>query len=298
MESNFTKYELFNSKKNDTILDSWNENGYLVINQFFTNDECDKLRNRASYLIKNFDIKKFNNLSIFETNDQSHAEDRYFLESGDKIHFFFEEKAFDKNGNLNNKIELVINKIGHAMHDLDKDFYDFCHRQDLQNLSNLLGIKLPLLIQSMYIFKQPKIGGEVVCHQDSTFLYTDPESVIGFWVALEDATVNNGCLWVAKGAHKGPLRKIFKRNNNKMEMITLNDLPFEKTNTPLEVKKGSLVLLHGRLPHYSCENKSSKSRHAFTLHVIDGQYEYPKENWLQRSNMPFKGFLNEKKTNY
>ena len=298
MESNFTKYELFNSKKNDTILDSWNENGYLVINQFFTNDECDKLRNRASYLIKNFDIKKFNNLSIFETNDQSHAEDRYFLESGDKIHFFFEEKAFDKNGNLNNKIELVINKIGHAMHDLDKDFYDFCHRQDLQNLSNLLGIKLPLLIQSMYIFKQPKIGGEVVCHQDSTFLYTDPESVIGFWVALEDATVNNGCLWVAKGAHKGPLRKIFKRNNNKIEMITLNDLPFEKTNTPLEVKKGSLVLLHGRLPHYSCENKSSKSRHAFTLHVIDGQYEYPKENWLQRSNMPFKGFLNEKKTNY
>ena len=40
----------------------------------------------------------------------------------------------------------------------------------------------------MYIFKQPKIGGEVVCHQDSTFLYTKPESVVGFWVALEDAT--------------------------------------------------------------------------------------------------------------
>ena len=298
MKSNFTKYELNTFKNNDIILDSWEKNGYLVINQFFTNDECDNLRKRADYLIKNFDIKKFNNLSIFETNDQSHAEDRYFLESGDKIHFFFEEKAFDKNGNLNNKIELVINKIGHAMHDLDKDFYDFCHRQDLQNLSNLLGIKLPLLIQSMYIFKQPKIGGEVVCHQDSTFLYTNPESVIGFWVALEDATVNNGCLWVAKGAHKVPLRKRFKRNNNNMEMITLNDLPFEKTDTPLEVNKGSLVLLHGRLPHYSCENKSSKSRHAFTLHVIDGQYEYPKDNWLQRSNMPFKDFSNEKTINY
>ena len=41
----------------------------------------------------------------------------------------------------------------------------------------------------MYIFKQPKIGGEVVCHQDSTFLYTEPESAVGFWVAIEDATI-------------------------------------------------------------------------------------------------------------
>ena len=79
----------------------------------------------------------------------------------------------------------------------------------------------------MYIFKQPKIGGEVVCHQDSTFLYTKPESAVGFWVALEDATIENGCLLVAKGSHKGPLRKLFQKNNNKMEMITLDKTPFE-----------------------------------------------------------------------
>ena len=44
-----------------------------------------------------------------------------------------------------------------------------------------IGFKDPLLLQSMYIFKQPKIGGEVVCHQDSTFLITEPESTVGFW---------------------------------------------------------------------------------------------------------------------
>ena len=77
-----------------------------------------------------------------------------------------------------------------------------------------------------------------------------------------------------------------------MEMITLNDTPLEKLDTPLEVKKGSLVILHGRLPHYSCENKSNKSRHAYTLHVIDGSCEYPKFNWLKRpSSMPLKGFI-------
>jgi phytanoyl-CoA hydroxylase len=47
----------------------------------------------------------------------------------------------------------------------------------------------------MYIFKQPRIGGEVTCHQDSAFLYNDPISIAGLWFALEDATTENGCLW-------------------------------------------------------------------------------------------------------
>jgi hypothetical protein len=52
------------------------------------------------------------------------------------------------------------------------------------------------MVQSMYIFKQPRIGGPVDAHQDSTFLYTTPQSVTGFWWAVEDATLNNGCLYV------------------------------------------------------------------------------------------------------
>ena len=76
-----------------------------------------------------------------------------------------------------------------------------------------------------------------------------------------------------------------------MQMITLDSTPFEKKDTAVEVKKGSLVLLHGRLPHYSCENKSKKSRHAYSLHIIDGNSVYPKENWLQRPSMPLKGFI-------
>ena len=154
-----------------------------------------------------------------------------------------------------------------------------------------IGVSSPKLLQSMYIFKQPRIGGEVTCHQDSTFLYTKPESAVGFWVAIEDATIENGCLWVARGKHRGPLRKLFTKINDNMQMITLDQTPFEKTDTPIEVKKGSLVLLHGRLPHYSCENKSKNSRHAYSLHIIDGNSVYPKENWLQRPTMPLRGFI-------
>ena len=267
----------------------WDENGFLVIENFYSELECDKLIKRAGLLVKKFDPNLVK--SIFDTNKQEHADDKYFLESGDKIRFFFEDKAFDKNGNLVNKKELVINKIGHALHDLDDEFYKFSHRKDLDQISKAINIEKPILMQSMYIFKQPNIGGEVICHQDSTFLYTEPDSVVGFWVALEDATIENGCLWVSKKGHKGPLRKLFTKIDGVMKLTTLNDTPFEEALTPVEVTKGTLVLLHGRLPHYSRENTSNKSRHAYTLHVIDGKNNYPKENWLQRPSLEPKGFI-------
>ena len=284
----FTKENL---PLDNEMLDFWNKNGFLVINNFYTDSECDNLIKRSQYLIQKNDFT--NSSSIFDTISQTHNDDSYFLESGDKIRFFFEEKANLDDINIRSKKLYIVNKIGHALHDLDEVFHEFSHRKELDDIAKSIGFKNPLLLQSMYIFKQPKIGGEVVCHQDSTFLYTDPESAVGFWVALEDATIENGCLQVAKGGHKGPLRKIFTKENDKMVMKDLNNDPFPPTDTILEVEKGTLILLHGRLPHYSCENKSSKSRHAYTLHIIDGNSKYPKTNWLQREKLPLKGFINE-----
>lgn len=55
--------------------------------------------------------------------------------------------------------------------------------------------------------QQPNIGGEVVPHQDSTFLYTTPDTTIGVWIALEDSTVDNGCLWTLPGEHAKGVRR-------------------------------------------------------------------------------------------
>jgi len=275
---------------NADMIDFWNDNGYLIIENFKTNNECDELINRSTELIEE---QNFNNQqSVFDTVSQTHNDDNYFLESGDKIRFFFEEKANLDVENLKTNKQYIVNKIGHALHDLDEKFIKFSKNDQLDQIAKAIGFENPLLLQSMYIFKQPKIGGEVVCHQDSTFLITEPESTVGFWFALEDANKENGCLQVASGGHKGPLRKLFKRENNKMKMEELSSEPFPNTDTFVEVKKGSLVLLHGRLPHYSCENKSLKSRHAYTLHVIDGVTKYLDYNWLQRPNLKLSGFKN------
>jgi len=59
----------------------------------------------------------------------------------------------------------------------------------------------------------------------------------------------------------------------------------------VEVEAGTLVLLHGRLPHYSAPNRSDHSRHAYTLHAVDGRAPYAQTNWIQRvAALPVRGF--------
>jgi phytanoyl-CoA hydroxylase len=235
-------------------------------------------------------------ISIFTTHEQTRTSDDYFLESGDKVRFFFEEDAFLPDGSLKQAKELSINKIGHAMHDLDSVFSAFSRTPDLAAVAADIGFEDPKLLQSMYIFKQPSIGGEVTCHQDSTFLYTDPMSCVGFWFALEDATLENGCLWAEPGGHRGALRKRFKRAaEGGTEFETMSDEPLPEPGdgrlVPFETPAGTLVLLHGQLPHYSGPNHSAKSRHAYSVHVIEGGAAYPDDNWLQRGDdLPLRGF--------
>lgn len=274
-------------------LEQYHRDGFLVLEHFVSAAECDRLRMRAEQLVAEFDPHGV--VSIFSTREQTRTSDDYFLTSGDKIRFFFEEDAFDKDGNLRQTKERSINKIGHALHDLDPAFDRFSRTPELARLVSDLGVSDPLLIQSMYIFKQPNIGGEVTCHQDSTFLYTEPMSVIGLWFALEDARIDNGCLWAIRGGHKAGLKSRFIRaagGGTRFEMLDQAAWPMEDL-VPLEVTKGTLIVLDGQLPHLSRANTSSRSRQAYTLHVIERDSKYPAENWLQRSaDIPARGFSN------
>ncbi|MDJ0749075.1 MAG: phytanoyl-CoA dioxygenase family protein [Woeseiaceae bacterium] len=273
------------------MLSAYRAAGVLVLRDFVSVDACNELQARARELVATFD--PFAVRSVFSTTDQEQLDDDYFIESGDKIRFFLERDAFDKRGRLRQAKEHCLNKMGHAMHDLDPVFDAFSRTPELAEIARCLGFDDPKILQSMYIFKPANIGSEVVCHQDSTYIYTEPESCVGFWFALEDATRENGCMQFIPGAHKMALKKRnYRRPDGRLVTETLDDTPWpEDRKIAAEVGAGTLVVFDGRAPHLSAPNRSSKSRHAYTLHVIDGACRYPEENWLQRSpDLPLRGF--------
>lgn len=283
--------------------DQYQTQGFIVLPGFKRADEIAALRARALQIVDGFDAGRHR--SIFSTQDQARrSSDEVFMASAEGIECFFEEEAFDTDGRLKQHQRLSINKIGHAMHDLDPVFDAFSHGPALAGLAADLGLQQPQLWQSMYIFKQPSIGGEVKWHQDASFLDTTPTSVTGFWFALEDATKDNGCLWVQPGGQRSPLRERFERvpeaertpGGPLTRMVTLDRTPWPDAQAPgteavpVEVEAGTLVAFHGLLPHWSAPNRSAQSRHAYTLHATDGRAHYAAGNWLQRPRLPLRGF--------
>jgi phytanoyl-CoA hydroxylase len=269
-------------------IERFGRDGFLVVPDFVTAEACDELRRRAQELVEAWEPGA--ERTVFTTEAQARVSNREFLASGSTSWCFFEEGAFDEHGELGRPRALSINKIGHAMHDLDPVFERFTYTPELATIAADVGLHDPLVLQSMYIFKQPGIGGEVGCHQDATFLYTDPITVTGFWFAIEDATLENGCLWAAPGAHRTGLRERFRRagamtddDGTEFEVLDPTPLPEPPEDlVPLEVPAGTMVVLDGQLPHWSDANRSGRSRHAYTVHCISASAEYPAWNWLQR----------------
>ena len=271
--------------------DAYRKDGFLVLERFVAPEACDALRDRAEALVAGFDAET--QRSVFSTTSRVQDRDDDFLGSGGAIGFFFEAEAFDAEGRLTVPKDRALNKLGHAMHDLDPVFDRFSRNPDIAAVVADLGYGDPRLLQSMYIFKQPGIGGEMVPHQDATFLRTEPSSVLGLWFALEDADRDNGCLWALPGGQELGLKSLYRRDPDQgMVTEVLDEAPFDlAAGRPLEVPKGTMIVLHGLLPHWSAPNRSPRSRHAYTLHVIDGLARYLADNWLQRPpELPLRGF--------
>lgn len=253
-----------------------------------------------------------------QESNQVQTSNDYFLESASRVHFFAEPSALCKEtGALLPQFQTdklgALNKAGHGMHMIPGPFHDYATSDKISSVVlALLGWKDPVVPQSMYIFKQATVGGAVNSHQDSTFLYTTPrQSCLGLWLALDDSTLHNGCLWVRPKSHRETVRRVLKRNPDyfgeaaiqqssnvaegdtsqpKMVMETLQEdeqVPWEGLLPegsdppcdgllqagfiPVECKAGDLLCFPGQLDHLSLPNNSDAPRHTFQLHLVEGE---------------------------
>ncbi|KAH9253481.1 hypothetical protein BASA81_008528 [Batrachochytrium salamandrivorans] len=210
------------------------------------------MRARYEQMIAEWDLSKLQSESHpFSTTDQAkRTSDEYFLTSGDKIVPLFEQQQSESQ-------PPVVNKIGHALHELDPLFRSVANSFMVLNSLRALGYEAPTCIQSMIICKS----------------------------ALAGATVENGCMYFVPGSHlTQPVERLFVRAEEGTRFEPDGgELVYSGLDSarPCTANEGDLVLFHGSVVHFSGPNLSSQPRPAFTMHFYDsGKAAWDARNWL------------------
>nr|XP_023401070.1 phytanoyl-CoA dioxygenase domain-containing protein 1 [Loxodonta africana] len=263
------------------------EDGFLVLEGFLSADECVTMQERISEIVAKMDVP-LHCRTEFSTQEEEQLKAQgstdYFLSSGDKIRFFFEKGVFDKEGNFLVPPEKSINKIGHALHALDPVFRCVTHSPKVQALARSLGLQMPVVVQSMYIFKvsslspqtsQPHFGGEA---QPLTLEQAAEAEQLGMGMGIDEGTQiclreEGPCLFLPweGGAWAGVLPGPGRGHD------WLGSLP------------GALVLIHGEVVHKNEQNLSDHSPQAYTFPLMEASGTvWSPENWLQpTAELPF-----------
>ena len=280
---------------------AFRRDGYAVLEGFASGATLDAMRARAAALVA--ERGAYSRESVFVTDDRqlsAQAASAQFFRSAERNEVFYEAGG------------AAANKIGHALHlaAADDVFGAYAFSPEVAAVLRAVGLRDARLPQSMYILKEAGVGGAVTAHQDATFLHTTPaETVVGLWLAVDDATLANGCLWARNGSHAEPVRRLFQRQADAAEpRMGFADLLAQGAEhyldhrlldaarrrppnaeaaawegkdltaddaarlgfTPLPVPRGSLVVLAGTLDHLSLPNTSPHPRHTFQLHAVEG----------------------------
>ncbi len=131
-------------------------------------------------------------------------------------------------------------------------------------------------MQSMLFLKPPGLQGQA-WHQDERFIPTRDRSLLGAWIALDDATIENGCLWVIPGSHRDGVLYQTKDHGRPDEFDPTDEaFGFDDTAAvPVEVKTGDVVFFNGYLLHRSLKNRSAGTRRALVNHYMSSSSLLP-----------------------
>jgi phytanoyl-CoA hydroxylase len=137
------------------------------------------------------------------------------------------------------------------------------HPALLKVVRTLLGDREPSMFQDMALIKPPRLGREKPWHQDKAYFeFPLATPVVGVWIALDEATVENGCMQVLPGRHKeGPIIHFQRR-----DWQICDNMMMGTKSAAAPLKPGGVLLFDGMLPHGTPQNSSPRRRRALQFH--------------------------------
>ncbi len=224
-----------NNLVNDQLLKQYREQGYFTVEGLFTAEEVQSVREEIPKIVARYpDVPK--ELVQIEPT----------VASGEKTPESF---------------ELGVRKLSRmARH--NAFFRNLAFHPKMVNIARtLLGPDI-VLHQGQLLMKPPHFGGEKIWHQDNAYFRLEPNHVFGFWVACDDATVENGCMHVLPGSHTRGIAE-HAGVGDEYGLVTPQSL---EDAAPIPLKPGDALVFHGELYHYTPPNRTDKRRRAIQYH--------------------------------
>lgn len=288
-------------------LAQFEKDGYLVLDDFYTKDQCNQMYDEAGKIIeKVLTEEDLENVPVFPFVSKnaipSKSDFDYFQKSACDVKLFLNKQEFTLEPHAHaSKMAQVMrkraNRIGHALHAKDDVFKQATINPNVQQVVKKIGFKKPIVCQSMYLMMQSPEGPSGTGHQGSTYVIVEPSKLVGFWCAVTDCSKENGCLEVIPGSHKkvGLLNKFIKNPNEKefnegKRFVYTEQNPNYPTDGFVQVplKAGSIMLIDGLLVHRATNSTSDEPRNIYAFHVYDSdKAEFSKQNWMDYNKETF-----------
>ena len=128
------------------------------------------------------------------------------------------------------------------------------------------GVRVPF---SQIFFKPPEVGGPKPVHQDNFYFgCDDPDGMVTAWIAMDEATVENGCLFFGEGTNRGPIYPHVAPPGRPFDLQLTPEEAARHPMTPAPVPKGGVSFHHGNTLHQSSDNRSPRWRRAVAIHYV------------------------------
>jgi phytanoyl-CoA hydroxylase len=216
----------------EALRKQYDDQGYIIFEDLFQAEEMDRIR------------------AIIDTLDAEHEQE---LQQQQKVH-----GSISIPGQINFTAKLNFKHPDLQAFIADKRFVNLT--------TSILGPNIRLYWDQS-VYKRPEADRDFPWHQDTGYVPTEPAHYVTCWLALDDATIDNGCIWVQPGTHHKGMVEHVKTDIGKLCYFG------DEEGIPVELKKGSMVAFSSLLFHRSKPNRSQTTRKGYVIqYSVDGSF--------------------------